>query len=41
MSYIDGFIVPVPSSNKEAYREMFIKAAAIFKEYGATRVVEC
>ena len=41
MSYIDGFIVPVPSSKKEAYREMSIKAAAIFKEYGATRIVEC
>ena len=41
MSYIDGFVIPVPAANKEAYRKMAAKAQAIFKEYGATRVVEC
>ena len=41
MSYIDGFVVPVPTGEKAAYRELCAKAAAIFKEYGATRVVEC
>ena len=41
MSYIDGFVVPVPTGNKEAYREMAAKAATIFREHGATRVVEC
>jgi uncharacterized protein YbaA (DUF1428 family) len=40
MSYIDGFVVPVPEGKKEAYREMAAKAAPIFREYGATRVVE-
>jgi uncharacterized protein YbaA (DUF1428 family) len=40
MSYIDGFIVPVPADKKAAYREMAAKAAAIFKEHGATRMVE-
>ena len=29
-----------PAGNKEAYRDMAAKAAAVFKEYGATRVVE-
>jgi len=38
--YADGYVVPVPSGNKQAYREMAAKAAAVFKEYGATRVVE-
>lgn len=38
--YVDGCLVPVPSANKEAYREMATKSAALFKEYGATRVVE-
>ena len=38
--YADGFVVPVPNSNKQAYRDMAAKAARVFKEYGATRIVE-
>lgn len=38
--YADGYVVPVPAGNKKAYREMAAKAAEVFKEYGATRVVE-
>ena len=41
MSYIDGFVIPVPTGKKQAYREMAAKAAPIFKEYGAQQVVEC
>ena len=41
MSYVDGFVIPVPEGNKEAYREMAAVAAPIFLEHGATRVVEC
>jgi uncharacterized protein YbaA (DUF1428 family) len=40
MGYADGFVVPVPEGNKEAYRAMAAKAAPIFQEYGAVRVVE-
>jgi len=40
MAYIDGFVIPVRTANKQAYRDMATKAAAIFKEYGATRIVE-
>src|SRR5687767_5076754 len=36
--YADGFVLPVPKDKKEAYREMADKAAAVFREYGATRV---
>jgi uncharacterized protein YbaA (DUF1428 family) len=41
MSYIQGFVVPVPTNKKDAYRDMCAKGAAFFQKYGATRVVEC
>ncbi|HSK40456.1 MAG TPA: DUF1428 domain-containing protein [Arenibaculum sp.] len=41
MSYIDGFVIPVPAGKKEAYRKMAADVAPIFAEYGATRMVEC
>ena len=41
MSYIDGFVVPVPTHKKAEYLEMSAKAAAIFKEHGAIKLVEC
>ena len=41
MTYVDGFVVPVPAGNREAYREMAATAAAVFKGHGAIRLVEC
>lgn len=35
MSYVDGFVLPVPRKNLEAYRAMAEKSGAIWKEYGA------
>ena len=40
MGYIDGFLIPVPSNKKQEYRAMAGKAAALLKEFGATRIVE-
>lgn len=41
MTYIDGFVCPVPAStSQEEYRAFAAKAAPVFREYGATRVVE-
>lgn len=40
MGYVDGFVLPVLPGKKDAYREMAAKAAPIFLEHGATRVVE-
>lgn len=41
MDYIEGFVAAVPAANKEVYRKYAAKAAPLFKEFGATRVVEC
>jgi uncharacterized protein YbaA (DUF1428 family) len=38
--YVSGFVIPVPKSKKEAYRAMAEKAAAFFKEFGVTEIVE-
>ena len=34
MTYVDGFVVPVPTANREAYRQVAETAAGVFKEYG-------
>lgn len=41
MSYIQGFVIPVPTDNKDAYREMCAKVWPLFRDYGAERIVEC
>jgi uncharacterized protein YbaA (DUF1428 family) len=38
--YTDGFIVPVPEGKTDAYRELASKMAKVFRQHGATRVVE-
>lgn len=40
MSYIDGFVVAVPTDKKDAYRAMAERAAPIFMDHGALRLVE-
>ena len=40
MTYIDGFVLPVPTANKESYREHARAAMPIFRKYGALRMVE-
>jgi uncharacterized protein YbaA (DUF1428 family) len=41
MSYVQGFVIPVPTAKREAYRDMAARAAPIFQESGAERIVEC
>ncbi len=41
MSYVDGFVLPVPEKNLAAYRRMAQKAGKIWKEYGALEYIEC
>jgi uncharacterized protein YbaA (DUF1428 family) len=39
--YVDGFLLAVPTANKEAYRAFAAGMAAAFKEHGALSIVEC
>lgn len=41
MNYVDGFVTPVPTAKKDAYRKHAQDVAQIFKEFGAVSVVEC
>ncbi len=41
MAYVDGFTAAVKAGDREAYRAYAAEAAALFKAYGAVRVVEC
>jgi uncharacterized protein YbaA (DUF1428 family) len=38
--YVDGWVVPVPTAKRDAYRELAARNAKFFREYGATRLVE-
>ena len=35
MSYVDGFVVPVPRNKRQAYRAMARKAGKVWREHGA------
>jgi uncharacterized protein YbaA (DUF1428 family) len=41
MQYVDGFIVPVPKKNLQAYRRMALKAGKVWREHGALAYREC
>jgi len=41
MSYVDGFVLPVPKKNLAAYRRMATKAGKIWREHGALEYHEC
>ncbi len=40
MTYVDGYLIPVPASKKDAYLALAAMAAPIFIEHGAVHVVE-
>ena len=41
MNYVDGYVIAVPTAKREAYRQLAQDAAAVFKDHGALKVVEC
>jgi uncharacterized protein YbaA (DUF1428 family) len=40
LGYVDGTLMPVPVANKEAFRAWAATMAALFREHGATRVLD-
>ena len=38
--YVQGFLIPVPEGNKEAYRKVAEQAGEKFREYGVTEIME-
>ena len=41
MTYVDGYILAVPTENLGAYRDMADKAGKIWMEHGALEYKEC
>ena len=41
MSYVDGFVIPMPRKNVGAYQKMSRRAGKIWREYGALQYFEC
>ncbi len=41
MSYVDGFVLPVPTTNLAAYRRMATTAGRVWREHGAIEYIEC
>ena len=39
--YVDGFVLPLPKKNVEAYREFSERAGKVWREHGALEYVEC
>lgn len=40
MTYVSGFVIPVPNDRKEDYRKMAADAAQMFRDYGALEMME-
>jgi len=41
MTYIDGYVLPLPKKNLQAYRRLAQKAGRIWREHGALEYREC
>jgi len=41
VSYVDGFVIPLPKKNLAAYRRMARKGGRVWKDHGALEFREC
>lgn len=39
--YVDGFVLPLPKENLDAYRELSEKAGEVWRDHGALEYTEC
>ncbi len=39
--YVDGFVLPIPKQNVEAYRHLAEAAGRVWREHGALEYIEC
>ena len=39
--YVDGFVLPLPKKNLDAYRRLSRKAGKVWREHGALEYIEC
>ncbi len=39
--YVDGFVIPLPKANVDAYRKIARKAGKVWREHGALEYREC
>jgi uncharacterized protein YbaA (DUF1428 family) len=41
MRYVDGYVLPVPKKNLQAYRRMAQRAGKVWRDHGAVEFIEC
>jgi uncharacterized protein YbaA (DUF1428 family) len=41
MRYVDGYVLPLPKKNLQAYRRMAQKAGKVWRDHGALEFIEC
>ncbi len=41
MSYVDGFVIPIPKKNVQRYRRLARQAGKVWREHGALEYFEC
>ncbi|HSE12416.1 MAG TPA: DUF1428 domain-containing protein [Rudaea sp.] len=41
MTYVDSFVIPVPTKNLKAYRRMSRVIGKVFRDHGAEEYIEC
>ena len=41
MGYVDGYVLPVPKKNLQAYRRMAQRGAKVWRKHGALEYFEC